>query len=325
MGAQHTQYKILELQFANFGPFRENNCIDFRKNVNNDIIEIIANNEYGKTTIVLALLFCLYGEKVDACIGSIKKIFNRKGKKFDCSLSASVGENMYFIKRTGTVEYSNVSVMFYSIINNDKTNITGIDNHETDTRIERIFGSFNDFLMCSSYLYNEFSGISTSFMKLTPHQRFNYLAKMEKPLGLPEYIPKIEKYVNNIVRKQFAHKIKIELVKDKINIYVINDYERDIKTLSNTESMLLDLSIKYAFAKALPCIKPNIFIMDFTYNSPSMCKGNIIFKDVIKYMNDNEVNVMLLGIDKKLKNDNNFVLNINRNHNNESHINNSDE
>ena len=35
-----TEYKLLELRFTNVRCFREGNCIDLRKNVNNDIIEM---------------------------------------------------------------------------------------------------------------------------------------------------------------------------------------------------------------------------------------------------------------------------------------------
>ena len=49
-----TEYKLLELRFTNVRCFREGNCIDFRKNVNNDIMVVIACNGYGKTSIVWA-------------------------------------------------------------------------------------------------------------------------------------------------------------------------------------------------------------------------------------------------------------------------------
>lgn len=304
-----TEYKILELRFSSVKSFREGNCIDFRKNINNNIIEVITKNSYGKTAIAWAILFCLYGKKAGKCFAAgdnhINGIFNVNDKVFDCSLLVSVNEDTYLIRRTGNIDYTKVRSVLYLIKDNETTIVSGKSNRKTNQCIEQIFGSCNNFLMCSSFM--RFDGVCSSFIDLTSVQRYEYLFKAIRDNKFDACITKINEHVNEMISQWLNFKVLIENKNNKINIYPMRENKMsNINSVSGAEHVILDLAIKYAFMKVLPIIKPNIFIMD----CGRVHSDDSTTKNILKYLNNNGINIMLLSNNEKFKNDNNFVLTI---------------
>jgi len=293
------RFEILELRFSNVKCFREDNCIDFRKNVKNDIIEIIEPSGYGKTAIVWAIAYCLYGKQLDG--RNTAPTFNKRGKRFMCSLMIKKGDNTYLIKRTGTVDYEDVKVSLYHIKSNKYTNI-----QNAEYNIQELCGSLTNFLVSSSFItsINELN-----FIDMNPIKRNEYLNLAP--------IAKINKAANSFLTDQKQNMV-IKLVDNangiKLNIGGDFDSMYDIRTCSMYEKIVYSLALKYAFMKVLPVTTPNIFIIDVDYRMSGMICGNEKkFQKMFDQIKQVGTNVMIIHSSEDMQSNNAFKISISHN------------
>ena len=333
------EFKILELRFSNMKCFGEKNCIDFRKNVDNLNAVLVAKNSYGKTAISLSIIFCLYGKKIGQPFNIphnfpkkrsntdfVKYIINKdiidKDKtEFDCSLLFTVDNETYLIRRTSTLKYDNVKAMLYKI-NGDKRKLitdpldsSNSSNKYTNTCIEKLVGSYENFLMISSCVHDA----SANFVKLSAQQRYLYLLSMMNYKEINKYVSSIESFVNNLLDQCFNDKklsFHVDL-KTGIEIGVVDKkkgyYYHDILNFGDYGMWCSNIAIKYAFMKLLPCDKINLLLMDFDLREDSYFHSNYeLFDGVFKKIKNNGIDIFLLTSCSKFKNNKNFVLGIER-------------
>ena len=320
------QFKLLELRFSNILYFGENNCIDFRKNTNNSNMELLEDGEY-KSGIYLAILYCLYGDKIGETIyfpdnyskkqnsNFMKMIVNKNKKEFECSLLFTSGVDTYFVRRKGLTDYTKMRSILYKMEDKKWIPLSDIYSSEEDvnTRVGRLVGSYKNFLVTSSYM--EVNGSFNLFTDLNPKERCIYLSNILGYQKLDEYLPLIEKCINEILGEKYYLLISIKEKNAKIQIKLAN--KKNSKTFYNveicsfSERIFINLAIKYAFMKLLPCIKPNLFILDLgSYSNSFDCSNIDLLKSLIKKMCDNDINVFLLTSNKKMKDEDNYKLNV---------------
>jgi hypothetical protein len=317
------QFKILELRFSNIKCFCENNCIDFRKNINNNNIELIAPNSHGKTAIRMAILFCLYGKKVGQSFqisdgyskkndNNFKEMFNKDGTEFNCSLLFTLDNETYLIRRIGNIDYTNVKAMLYKIKNGKREIIINPhypSNRETNNYIEKLIGTYNNFIMIAC--------INDYFIDLTSIERYLYLVSVINHEKIKQYLLKIEKCANKLLSRCFNFNILMNENPEKgIKIkFLGNKLSKpyNVMSCSRSEKLFMEIAIKFAFMKILPCIKSNLLILDFNYgvNSILYSQGDNL-KKMFEYIQENGISVMILSSVKNIGSENNFMLNIKR-------------
>ena len=354
----YNKFKPLELKFTYFKCFGDNNIIDFRKNIDNKNIEIIAPNSYGKTSIVEVILFCLYGneicrnymhpyehnyEQID--YSSIDEFFNSDNDNFYCSLMFTVNDTNYRIVRTGTIKYTNIEIMLYKIENKIEKLITN-SLHNINYYINNLVGLYDDFLM-NSLFDNLYPTKCMCFSKLSAKRRYLYLTHIINQINdlapvqgsgaifphivndikkfsqeelndiLNKYVSEIEFFVNDLLKIYSNMIISLKVKSNKIIFKVKNDMSYNfynVKKCSYIEKLFIDIIIKYAFMKIFSCIKTCLLIVDLTGIFSDLYIENL--KKFFRKIHNDGINVFVIGIDKKLHDDNNYSINIIKNINN---------
>jgi DNA repair exonuclease SbcCD ATPase subunit len=187
-----TVWKPLKLEFKNMFGYGGNtvNKINFKRGVT----AIMANNAVGKTSIVNILLFSIFG-KTPLNPGSASYTFdiiNNKESSGYVKLLLKYGDKYYLIERktirkksgktTSAVlkllnKYDFSCEIWESNIRGDKIkNCSELRKNNNDTFINELFGSIDDFSLCS--LLNKES--SMDLLSLSPTEQVKVLKRMFK-------------------------------------------------------------------------------------------------------------------------------------------------
>jgi len=245
---QLCQWELLDLEFSNLFTYGENNRIDFTKLPYNDIVGLFAPNSYGKSSLIDILLFSLY-DNFSRNIYSKHRtipsyIVNNNKKKFECKLQFKIGENIYCVHKKGVLKGNNTSktgkVIAFDIHQFTKntsgiiTNLTRKDRFETQTEIDKLIGSYDDFCLTTLFLQNKeknFYDMSSGDRKIFLYNMFN-LDKFEKMCNIfkieernskfkmdnsETYITNID--IDNIIQMIENIKIIIKKTTKKIKLY----------------------------------------------------------------------------------------------------------
>ncbi len=242
---QIQRWKILELKFSNMLSYGKDNFIDFRSYQINNIIGIMAPNRYGKSAILDIILFCLF-DKFSR--GDRRDILNKNCNNMFCSLSFSIGNQLYLIERIGLRNKKSVKidVNFYNTINdNTKKCLNGIDKNDTNRKIVELIGSYNDYVATCFAL----QGKDNSFLDMTQLQRKDYLNEILK-LNLFEdcyknarnKLKELTGQLKLLTKNHDSHKFDVEKKSYKEHLKQYYNLKNQLKRISNL-SLLIDSNL----------------------------------------------------------------------------------
>lgn len=145
--SRNIHWRPLKFKFSNMFSYGENNEIDFTNM--KGVYGVFAPNASGKSSIMDALMFCLYDKTPRAFKGD--HIINNRKDTFECELTFEINNEIFGIKRIGNRKKNGdvkVDASFWKILDNgDIVNLNGEDRRDTNANIRSYLGTYEDFVM----------------------------------------------------------------------------------------------------------------------------------------------------------------------------------
>lgn len=169
---RNTVWIPIKFEFDNMFSYGEGNVIRFDRM--NGTYGLFAPNATGKSSILDALMFCLF----DKCSRTFKasQILNNKKDDFRCKLHFLISDKDYFIERTATKDKKgNVKVIvdFWYEENGEKHSLNGEDRDSTNFIIRKYIGTYDDFIITAMSV----QGNNTNFIDKAQRDRKDLLAQ----------------------------------------------------------------------------------------------------------------------------------------------------
>jgi len=150
-------WSINTFKFSNMFSYGEDNVVDFSKL--EGIVGMFAANAGGKSALLDAMAFCLF----DTSSRAFKAInvMNNKKDYFSCEIGLTINGLEYGITRNAKRMKNGkakLDVDFWMIDDsNEKVSLNGDSRYPTNANIRRVIGSYEDFILTSMQLQNNFS------------------------------------------------------------------------------------------------------------------------------------------------------------------------
>jgi DNA repair exonuclease SbcCD ATPase subunit/DNA repair exonuclease SbcCD nuclease subunit len=145
--SRNIHWRPLKFTFSNMFSYGEDNEIDFSDM--KGVYGVFAPNASGKSSIMDALMFCLYDKTPRAFKGD--HIINNRKDSFVCELTFEINNEVFGIKRIGTRKKNGdvkVDASFWKVLDNgDILNLNGEDRRDTNANIRSYVGTYEDFVM----------------------------------------------------------------------------------------------------------------------------------------------------------------------------------
>ena len=153
--------------------YGENNYVDFTQL--DGIVGMFAPNASGKSTLLDALSFCLFD--ITSRTTRAASVLNNKKKNFSCKVNFEVGGLDYYIERKATTRsrdgHVKVDVNFWMVDEGgDIVSLNGDQRRTTNYNINRVIGTYDDFILSTLSTQNNF----TVFIDKTQKERKELLA-----------------------------------------------------------------------------------------------------------------------------------------------------
>lgn len=250
------EWKIDNFWFDNFKVFGDKNKIDWSDL--NGIIQIHGENQQGKTTILDAITYILYGTTLttDSSGGGKREKFgdnrfiNNKRNLNKCSGGAVLdinGEKITILrkterilKRNGEIKSCSTNLDFYDSEEiKEKNKLTGERRTKTQKKLDMILGDFVDFVRISltnadnlnEILSSNRSVFIDSIIRDAGYDIFdkkqNEFKEYKKEQNIEKIIINITESENEIEKIKNELKNKKEEIKDKKKL--ISNYEEELK------------------------------------------------------------------------------------------------
>lgn len=145
--SRNIHWRPLKFTFSNMFSYGEDNEIDFTDM--KGVYGVFAPNASGKSSIMDALMFCLYDKTPRAFKGD--HIINNRKDSFECELTFEINNETFGIKRIGARKKNGdvkVDALFWKVLDNgDTLNLNGEDRRDTNANIRSYVGTYEDFVM----------------------------------------------------------------------------------------------------------------------------------------------------------------------------------
>lgn len=166
-------WKPKTFTFSNMFSYGEDNTINFGKLRN--VIGLFAPNASGKSSLIDALLFCIFDRSSRAYKGS--NVLNNSKLTFHCKFNFEIDGMDFWIERRGMKQKSGnvkVDVNFWTFGDDGEIiSLNGNDRDETNQNIRSYVGTYEDFVSTALSFQNN----SESFIEKTQTERKDFLAK----------------------------------------------------------------------------------------------------------------------------------------------------
>ncbi len=171
---RNISWKLKKFEFSNLFSYGEDNIVDFTKL--NGMIGLFAPNASGKSALLDALCFNLFDLSSRAY--KADNIINKAKNNLHCKVNFEIDGIDYFIEkfgkknlRTGHVK---VDIDFWMIDETgENISLNGDQRRTTQKNIQRVIGSFDDFILTSMSSQND----STVFINKTQKERKELLSQ----------------------------------------------------------------------------------------------------------------------------------------------------
>jgi len=145
--SRNIHWRPLNFKFSNMFSYGENNEIEFSNM--KGLYGIFASNASGKSSVMDAIMFCLYDKTPRAFKGD--HVMNNRKDSFDCELTFEIDNEEFGIRRVGNRKKNGdvkVDVEFWKMEQNGtKTSLNGEDRRDTNSNIRSYVGTYEDFVM----------------------------------------------------------------------------------------------------------------------------------------------------------------------------------
>ena len=170
---RNINWKLKNFEFSNMFCYGEDNYVDFTQL--DGIVGMFAPNASGKSTLLDALSFCLFD--VTSRTTKAASVLNNKKKSFNCKVNFEVAGLDYFIERKATTRsrdgHVKVDVNFWMVDDGgDIVSLNGDQRRTTNYNINRVIGTYEDFILSTLSTQNNF----TVFIDKTQKERKELLA-----------------------------------------------------------------------------------------------------------------------------------------------------
>ena len=171
---RNISWKLKKFEFSNLFSYGEDNIVDFTKL--NGMIGLFAPNASGKSALLDALCFNLFDLSSRAY--KADNIINKSKNNLHCKVNFEIDGIDYFIEkfgkknlRTGHVK---VDIDFWMVDETgENVSLNGDQRRTTQKNIQRVIGSFDDFILTSMSSQND----STVFINKTQKERKELLSQ----------------------------------------------------------------------------------------------------------------------------------------------------
>ena len=170
---RNIDWKLKNFEFSNMFCYGENNYVDFTQL--DGIVGMFAPTASGKSTLLDALSFCLFD--ITSRTTRAASVLNNKKKNFSCKVNFEVGGLDYYIERKATTRsrdgHVKVDVNFWMVDEGgDIVSLNGDQRRTTNYNINRVIGTYDDFILSTLSTQNNF----TVFIDKTQKERKELLA-----------------------------------------------------------------------------------------------------------------------------------------------------
>jgi DNA repair exonuclease SbcCD ATPase subunit len=163
------QFKLNRLYFDNFLVYKGGNKINF-KNLKS-IVNLNNQNAEGKSSIVEALFYSLYGSVLRDC--NIINLISIGEKDFKTEINFNINDVEYNLKRTRTVNGEKGTRECIELKENNK--VISVDNTTINDKIEKILCSKDDFKNTITFQVN-----NNPFISLSTIEQIKILCRITK-------------------------------------------------------------------------------------------------------------------------------------------------
>jgi DNA repair exonuclease SbcCD ATPase subunit/UDP-2,3-diacylglucosamine pyrophosphatase LpxH len=147
--ARNLRWKPIRFEWDNMFTYGEGNSIDFTQM--DGVYGIFAPNRAGKSSILSAIIFCLF-DKFDRGFKGMH-VLNVQKSSFSCKLEFEIDEIRYFIERKGSTTRSGnvkVDVRFWKINNGVEEELHGTARRDTNDIIRDYIGTYENFMLTAA-------------------------------------------------------------------------------------------------------------------------------------------------------------------------------
>ena len=171
---RNVHWKLKRFEFSNLFSYGEDNVVDFTKL--NGMIGLFAPNAAGKSGLLDALCFNLFDMSSRAY--KADKIINNSKSNLHCRVNFEIDGIDYYIEKTGKKNlrtgHVKVDIEFWMVDETgEKISLNGDQRRTTQKNIQKVIGSYEDFILTSMSSQNN----STVFIDKTQKERKELLSQ----------------------------------------------------------------------------------------------------------------------------------------------------
>jgi hypothetical protein len=157
---RNLKWKPIRFEWDNMFTYGEGNVIDFTQM--DGVYGIFGPNRAGKSSILSALIFCLF-DKFDRGSKGLH-VLNVQKTSFRCKLEFEIAGVRYFIQRNGTLNHRTgsvkVDVKFWKTVNGVDEELHGTARRDTNEVIRDYVGSYDDFILTAASFQSAKNNVS---------------------------------------------------------------------------------------------------------------------------------------------------------------------
>ena len=171
---RNVHWKLKKFEFSNLFSYGEDNIVDFTKL--NGIVGLFAPNASGKSALLDALSFNLFD--ISSRAYKADNIINKAKTNLYCKVNFEIDGIDYYIEKKGKKNlrtgHVKVDIDFWLIDDSgDKISLNGDQRRTTQKNIQKVIGSYDDFILTSMSSQNN----STVFIDKTQKERKELLSQ----------------------------------------------------------------------------------------------------------------------------------------------------
>jgi len=212
--SRNIHWKPISFKFSNMFSYGEDNFITFDDM--KGIWGIFAPNASGKSSIMDAMMFCLYDKTPRAYKGD--HIMNNRKTTFSCELEFEINGDRFVVSRSAKKNKAGEVKVDVTFVKTDAagvvTNLNGTERRVTNANIKEYVGSYEDFVLTAlssqsstslfvDKTHSERKDLLCQFMGLDIFDQLHFLANEDyKEIGALMKQHKNNQYVDDLVATQ---------------------------------------------------------------------------------------------------------------------------